>query len=207
MGQDLMSNVINMATENNALPGIDKETIDLINKFKLECPVKKLNFSNEDPRHVFGIWIIRQERALDMLRDKADLSGLNDHTILIFSSRHAFELANVLNGMLSSISGVDDVIDDEFRYAVLNEFMLFCNNYHTNFDFNEFCDNLIYEGAKYHKDSKNVLITHAQEIFRLLPFISYNELDNFCHMAIDDIKRQVFGMASKKAEAQSNESD
>lgn len=189
---NVLNNILNMA-KNQEHPGLDQDTINMLNQFKVQCPVRKLNFTMEDPKILLGIWIVTHPRGVDMVRNKADLSGLTNNTILVFTERHIYELACVMNGMLGPIRNMDDSLTAERCFTHVKDFMDFCKRFQTNSAYNKFWDEWGSPGYElYMRGSpKATLCKQMTEIMRLLPFVSYAELDAFAQQAIHELEKNL----------------
>jgi len=189
---NVLNNILNMAKDQEH-PGLDQDTIDMLNQFKVQCPVRKLNFTVEDPRILLGMWIVTHPRGVDIIRDKADLSGLTNNTILVFTERHIYEMACVMNGMLGPIRNMDQSVTAEKCFNHVKDFMDFCKRFQTYYAYNKYWDKWGSPGNEIYMSSSPKAAVNKQmtEIMRLLPFISYADLDALSQQAVHELEKSV----------------
>ena len=178
-----MENILKIAVKDD--PNYD----EVMNQFKVSCPVKKINISEETPGAIAGMFILTSENGVELLKEKADLSDLEDTTILFFTNQHLVEMCNVIYGISVAINGVPK--DDSEKAKSMNAIYTFidgCSTPITYYHYKKLIINvhsdIVYTGYyKYYKIREKII-----EILRCIPFVSYNNLDEIAKSALDEVK-------------------
>ena len=200
-----MDNILNKIMDMAKMEGIDFKDPnydEVTESFNLKCPVKKINFKNESPSFIAGMWLISSPNGLDKAKEKADISDLDDNTLLFFENRHVVEIGQVMYGMLSMAKGSKVVfkegieLEDVFNIVIklMNGWRQIC----TYEEYKELYHSIVIKNI--HKSYPTVckeselatrIRVKIQKIYDILPFISYNELDNIAKTAIEDYEKSL----------------
>ena len=174
---------------------------ELMNAIKVSCPVKKININVQTPGGVIGMFLLTDPNAIELLKEKADLDDLNENTILFFNNQHLVELSNIINGMLSLLesSHVINTTNNTVHRSVM-EFINLCKNpidYHvyknklktwrTTIEFKNFF-------------ASTDIVDKIISILEIIPFISYNNLDEIASKSIEEFKDKVEDITNKTEE-------
>ena len=165
---------------------------EVMNAIKVSCPVKKINIDVQTPGGVIGMFLLTDPNAIELLKEKADLEDLGENTILFFTNQHLVELSNIINGMLSLLefSKVINTDNNTVHRSVM-EFINVCKypvDYHTyknqlktwrtTIEFKNFF-------------SSTDMVNKILDILEIIPFISYNNLDEIASKSIEEFKDKI----------------
>lgn len=177
-----------------------KEAGDVLETFKIQCPIKVISFGQEEPNFLLGAWLMNQEDALDRVKKLTETEYTrtcsNPNNMLFFTNQHIIELAHYLNGMLFQLEKFPDNIQfQKSTYDILYNFIIFLQKpmyvqilceYLYKFDYCNF--------TFYFKDKDNPLYTiinRAFDIFKYIPFLTYGQLDELAAEAINGWEAQL----------------
>ena len=194
--EELFSMANSNAEEND--PNYDA----IMENFKVACPVKKINLSMEEPNFINGMFLISSADAINTLKEKADLSNLNDDTLLFFTNQHIVEIAHILNGMLYVLE-MSKIMDSKFRMSILIHFINDLKKIVSYQKYIEITESLlkIWEDLRPEaRDTLSEISKKVSEVLKLIPFVSYSTLDDIAKTAIESYKDSL----EKKDEINSN---
>ena len=168
--------------------GADPNYDKVMENFKVSCPVKIINIDLETPEAVVGMYLLTWEEAINYIKEKAEIAELKDNSLLFFTNQHIVELSTVLNGMLYLLK-MQNLIADENITKAIKRFINICKDplYYTEYkqSLREWKTNTIFTDPKKSSEICNKII----DIMELLPFISYNTLDEIAKMGIDEFQK------------------
>ena len=178
--------ILKMGMEND--PNYD----EMMEMIKVSCPVKKINIDIETPGGIIGMFLLSEEDPISLLESKADLEDLNDNTILFFTNQHIVELSNIINGMLGlmKLSNIITNDDDSIHKAII-QFINLCKN---PIDYNTYKRNVRnWRLCLYFKNfyASEDIINRIINILDILPFISYNNLDEIAKESISNVEDKI----------------
>ena len=189
--KNFIEKLFNMAKDN---AGEDDPNYDTImENFKVACPVKKINLSMEEPNFINGMFLISSVDAINTLKEKADLSNLNDDTLLFFTNQHIVEIAHILNGMLYVLEATK-IMDNKFRMSILIHFINDLKKIITYQKYIENTESLLKRWEDLRPEARDVLSEISKkvsEILKLIPFVSYSTLDDIAKTAIESYKKSL----------------
>ena len=144
----------------------DAPQVNMDELFKLNCPVFKLNFPPETPQILLGHYLIHDlSEKLEKLKGLANLSNLNDNTILFFTNRHIIELSFICYGIAEELH---DVVPIATVATYISKCLKQVNRYR------EYKDSCL---ANMNEGMASLMI--------LLPFITYKDIDDLSKEAIE----------------------
>lgn len=189
--KNFIEKLFNMAKDN---AGEDDPNYDTImENFKVACPVKKINLSMEEPNFINGMFLISSVDAINTLKEKADLSNLNDDTLLFFTNQHIVEIAHILNGMLYVLE-MAKIMDNKFRMSILIHFINDLKKIVSYQRYIEITESLlkIWEDLRPEaRDTLSEISKKVSEVLKLIPFVSYSTLDDIAKTAIESYKKSL----------------
>lgn len=148
---------------------------------RVAAPVYKLNFNDENPDIIAGMFLISDEKLNDHLREFVDKDKLNDDTMLFFQPRHLIEIFGIIYGVLYGIGIKPEVI----------------HGYIKNIN-KDIADGCFY--SDYKKSIRNNLIPLCIPsdmlekicfIFTEIIFIPYDKIDQLARMGVDLFKKMA----------------
>lgn len=165
------------------------EVDEIMNKFKLSCPVKKINMTLEQPNCIAGMWLISKENSEKEVQEKADFSDLTDDTILFFTNQHIVEICNILYGMLSLFKQ-NNIITEHDVDKCIRDLINFCHSVPSYFMLKEYVDQIPNKYLDFLK-CPIALLSKFCNIMKDIWFVPYNELDKFAQEGIDSFKASI----------------
>ena len=164
----------------------------LMSNMKVACPVKKVNYVMENPDVISGCWMIIDDNSVEKIKEKADLRDLNDYTFLFFTNQHIIELGGIVYGILSLLKTSGELTQENVMIGTW-KYMGFLKELPTYKDYKDFIDYVALSntfGLK--KNSRLDKLYHkVADILLYLPFISYNDIDEFAQSAINNFKKDL----------------
>ena len=179
-----IEDILKMGTESD--PNYD----EIMETFKLSCPVKKINVDFETPAAVAGMWLMSSNEAINELKELADLDSLNDNTFLFFTNQHILELSNILNGMIFLLEQ-REAANDDTRIHAIKRLIDLCTLPHMykeyKLEIKSITSMILSTGwCEYRKATEKIA-----NIMELLPFISYKDIDDIASKAIKEFKDAI----------------
>ncbi len=162
---------------------------ELMKNFKLNCPVKKINLTVEEPNCIGGMYIISTDK-LD-LESLADMKDVEDNTLLFFTNQHVVELAKLFYGMLLLIAE-NKIVKKEDIFTIIVEYMNFIRNICTYDKYKNEITSII--NRYFNIVNSNATTNFLSKFYNILNtiiFIPYNELDKIAQTAIDEFKKNM----------------
>ena len=181
-----MDNILKMGLEND--PNYD----EIMNSFRVSCPVKKINIDVQSPGGIIGMALITNPNIIEILKDKADLDDLQDNTILFFTNQHIVELTNIINGILELLKLNNKITNDESD--IHNTILKFIALLHNPIDYKTYKNRLHDFITSVYFKNYNTFLEISEfiiKILELLPFLSYHELDLIAEESISEFKDQI----------------
>ena len=147
--------------------------------FRVEAPVYKLNFDDENPDIIAGMFLMTDEKLDDHLKEFTDKSRLNENTMLFFQPRHLIELYGVIHGIFT-VLGVKPENIFKFIKAVNSDIANGC----TYKDYKE--------SIRYNLLPLNIgAIDKVCFIMNEMIFIPYDKIDQLARMGVDLFKKMA----------------
>ena len=195
-----IEDILKMGTEND--PNYD----EIMETFKLSCPVKKINVDFETPAAVAGMWLMSSNEAIDELKELANLDNLNDSTFLFFTNQHILELSNILNGMIFLLEQ-REAANDDTRIHAIERLINLCALPHMykeyKLEIKSITSMILSTGwCEYRKATEKIA-----SIMELLPFISYKDIDDIASKAIKEFKDAIGENENETGNTKSTESN
>lgn len=181
----------------NNKPGIMQSV-----EFAVTTPVHKLNFDDENVDIIAGMYLITNDKYKEILDKFIDKSKTTDNAVLVFESRHLYELGGLIYGLLVPINGNDHSIED----------IIECVSYFLGCAGNYLCYRTLKRSISYHINNrlkvedgeyKNRLLYIMENIW----FLPYDKIDQLVRMGIDEFKKKSEGSDSdgnKQSDGNSN---
>ena len=149
--------------------------------FRVGAPVYKLNFDDENPDIIAGMFLMTDEKLDDHLKEFTDKSNLNDDTILFFQPRHLIEMYGVIHGMLTVLG-----VKTENIFKFIKE---------INADISNGCRYKEYkESVRYNLLPLSIgpgVIDKVCFIMNEMIFIPYDKIDQLARMGVDEFKKMA----------------
>ena len=189
--KNLIEELLSMGTDNGNQG--DPNYDEIMKNFKVSCPVKKINLTMEEPNFINGMYLIAEANSVKRLKEKADLSNLNDDTLLFFTNQHIVELANVFNGILYMLE-VNNLMNSEKRTEIVIFFISRIKNVITYKNYKTIAETILSVTHAIDLEKLNSLkelIEKVSEIMKLIPFVSYSTLDEIAQTAINSYKESL----------------
>ena len=164
----------------------------LMENFKVSCPVKKINLTEDSPAGIAGMCLLTAKDFINLIKEKADLSDLDDNTILFFTNQHLVEMANVIYGMLKVIEMCDGLQEGAIYEAPAKFIQLF----REPISYKKFKQKIYSIGIfiRFKEFCKYIDIQDKiRDILLYLPFVSYSDLDEIAIAGIEDYMKQKEG--------------
>jgi len=148
---------------------------------RVSAPVYKLNFDDENPDIIAGMFLIADEKLDDHIKEFVDKDKLNDNTMLFFQPRHLIEIFGIIYGVLSSIG-----IKPEMIYKFIKN---------INKDIADGCFYLDYKSSIRSNLIPLCIPPDMLEkicfIFNEVIFIPYDKIDQLARMGVDLFKKMA----------------
>ena len=178
---------------------------EFMKQFRLKAPVKKFNLDVNQPNTIVGLWLLADEGSLDLLKSKADITDVNDNTILAFTNQHILELSNIIYGM-SLLFVENGLLPKEDLYKFICGYLNLFNNVTT---YGLYKENLRLAG--YTESERNIFFNKNRanckaakdkfiEVLKYIIFISYNDLDEIAKKAITEFQESQAQKGSENNE-------
>ena len=162
---------------------------ELMKNFRLTCPGKKINLKLEEPNCIAGMYCL-SSNEID-LKSIADISDINDDTLLFFTNQHIVELSKILYGMLLLIAENKGILKEDI-YPIISAYINQCKDVHTYFNYKKFCESITSRYFNLTNSSiSNEVISKFVDILIIIIFVPYNELDNIAKAAIKEFKENM----------------
>lgn len=157
-------------------------------EFSISTPVHKLNFDDENVDIIAGMYLITNDKYKEILDEFIDKSKTTDDTILVFETRHLYELGGLIYGLLIPISTKDNSLED----------IIECVSYFLGCARSFLCYRTLKRSISYHINNrlkvddgeyKNRLLYIMENIW----FLPYDKIDQLVRMGIDEFKKKSEG--------------
>ena len=162
---------------------------EIMKNFRLGSPVKKINLKIEEPNCIVGMYCISSDKI--NLKNLADMSNLDDDTLLFFTNQHIVELAKILYGMLLLIIE-NKGTDSSNIYSIISSYINYCKEVNTYYNYKKFCKSI---PERYFNlidsNTKAEIVERFINILNTIIFLPYNELDNLAQAAIKEFKESM----------------
>ena len=202
---DLFKKMIQIAQEqaktksNETEPTSNKnqDQIDMNTLFKLNCPVAKVNFDLDTPQIILGMYLMvslnDSAEVYERVCKLALTNKLRNETMLVFNDRHKAELSMIVYGMLmtdfkshEALLKAAKIASRYFRHSMQSG-ILYCEFVKSIKSID--CTSLPTKQSQY-----------AKQYMQILPFLTYKDLDDLCHEAIEYFSKRLEAENGKSTE-------
>ena len=180
-----------MEMSQNSNKEADPNYDEVMKNFRVKCPVRKINISIDTPAAIAGMYLLGDENAVDKLKEKADMSDLENGTLLFFTNQHAVELSNFVNGMLYIVEQ-NKGLSDQQRHRGVYRYLKALTDIPTYLEYSQLCHRLsaVFE-CDFKVEKLIPLYRKIEDIMLYVSFISYGDLDEFARQGINAFKENI----------------
>lgn len=174
-------------------------------KIKMKSPIHKTNLDS-GPNFVLGMHVITLENATKEIYEKyADLSDLNDSTILCFENRHLMEVLQILYGTLIFLGSRKDIDADTINKVLEEIISIAKTQTYGSFRYRitKIVNKYIANAIKHYKNINENIYNNIINLFFYVWFIPYGKIDELSEAAVKLYNER----ARKKGDNKSDESD
>ena len=165
----------------------DPNLTETIRQFKLNCPVKKINMTLEEPNAIGGMYIISKPNGELELESKTEMDNVFKDTILFFTNQQIVEVMNFLYGILKLFEE-NNYIEKDNVINMIRDFMHFAQRIPTY----DMLKLEITELLNKYIDTSSMPVQMSAKFCKVMIdvwFVSYATLDDIAKEAIESFKQ------------------
>lgn len=161
----------------------------IINSIQARCPVYKLNFTNNDPKIILGMYLMcfTPNKIVEKLKEKGITDELHENTLLFFDKHHITELCIILHGVFSIIVS-KNIVSKIYEEKYIKDIACVINQPLYYSDIKEMADN-IYDSLIQHNVQKEI-VYRIKAILENIWFVSYGNMDELINEAKDMYEKE-----------------
>ena len=163
-----------------------KDYNEYVKNLKVGCPIHKINLTVEHPNALAGMYLLTLKDPISYIDKIVDFEEVNDDTLLFFEPRHVVECCQVIYGCLSVLDNMH-LLKYSINYCIENiiKSLLTRPIFYKDF-LNAVSVKWLHE---YDSESAKLVDKFFSHIMKNIWFVSYNDIDNMAHQAIEDFKK------------------